>query len=75
MGDIRKTYDIDYKRKAVAMFLEEGHGYKTVVKALDINDKMVRRWVTHYEKEGIEGLKKKRGTTTWTKERQAEKAH
>lgn len=67
MGEIRKTYDIDFKRRAVGMFLEEGLGYKTVAKALGINDKMVRRWVAHYEKEGIEGLKEKRGTATGSK--------
>ncbi|WP_317957330.1 hypothetical protein [Paenibacillus chitinolyticus] len=25
---------------------------------------MVRRWVAHYEQEGIKGLEEKRGTTT-----------
>lgn len=59
MGEIRKTYDIEFKRKAVAMFLEEGLGYKTVAKTLGIDDRMVRRWVAHYEREGIEGLKEK----------------
>ncbi|WJH37253.1 helix-turn-helix domain-containing protein [Paenibacillus sp. CC-CFT747] len=34
-------------------------GYKTVAKALSINDKMVRRWVSHFEREGLEGLKEK----------------
>ncbi|MGG4108887.1 transposase [Paenibacillus lautus] len=48
MGEIRKTYDIEFKR-AVAMFLEEGLGYKTVAKTLGIDDRMVRRWVAHYE--------------------------
>lgn len=67
MGEIRKTYDIEFKRKAVAMFLEEGLGYKTVAKALGIDDRMVRRWVAHYEREGIEGLKEKRGTSTGSK--------
>ncbi|MDO7908923.1 transposase [Paenibacillus sp. JX-17] len=62
MGEIRKTYDMDFKHRAVKMFLDEGLGYKTVAKALGINDKMVRRWVAHYEREGIEGLKEKRGT-------------
>lgn len=64
MGQIRKTYDIDFKRRAVAMFLEEGLGYKTVAKELGINDRMVRRWVAHYEQEGMKGLEEKRGTAT-----------
>lgn len=34
MGEIRKTYDIEFKRKAVAMFLEEGLGYRLVAKTL-----------------------------------------
>ncbi|MFS0838410.1 transposase [Paenibacillus sp. 1P03SA] len=59
MGQIRKTYDIDFKRRAVIMFLEEGLGYKTIAKKLGINDRMVRRWVAHYEQEGMEGLKEK----------------
>ncbi|WNQ12862.1 transposase [Paenibacillus aurantius] len=64
MGEIRKTYDIEFKRRAVEMFVVEGMGYKTVAKALSINDKMVRRWVSHYEREGLEGLKEKRGTSS-----------
>jgi transposase len=74
MGEIRKTYDIEFKRKAVAMFLEEGLGYKTVAKALGIDDRMVRRWVAHYEREGIEGLKEKRGTSTGSKNGRPKKA-
>ncbi|MGW8826117.1 transposase [Paenibacillus lautus] len=74
MGEIRKTYDIEFKRKAVAMFLEEGLGYKTVAKTLGIDDRMVRRWVAHYEWEGIEGLKEKRGTSTSSKNGRPKKA-
>ena len=74
MSEIRKTYDIEFKRKAVAMFLEEGLGYKTVAKTLGIDDRMVRRWVAHYEREGIEGLKEKRGTSTGSKNGRPKKA-
>jgi|GEM_PF-551632 len=74
MGEIRKTYDIELKRKVVAMFLKEGLGYKTVAKTLGIDDRMVRRWVAHYEREGIEGLKEKRGTSTGSKNGRPKKA-
>ncbi|MFC9776175.1 transposase [Paenibacillus chitinolyticus] len=74
MGQIRKTYDIDFKRRAVIMFLEEGLGYKTVAKELGINDRMVRRWVAHYEQEGMEGLKEKRGTASGSRKGRPKKA-
>ncbi|MBG9742865.1 transposase [Paenibacillus alvei] len=64
MGEKRRTYDIDFKRRAVAMCLEEGMGSRTVAKTLGINDRMLRRWITHYERQGIEGLKEKRGRAT-----------
>lgn len=35
MGQIRKTYDIYFKRRALVMFLEEGLGYKTVARTGD----------------------------------------
>jgi transposase len=52
---------VEFKHKAVKMFIDDKMGYKTVAKALGINDKMVRRWVTHYEREGLPGLEEKRG--------------
>ncbi|MBG9735800.1 transposase [Paenibacillus alvei] len=64
MGKKRSTYDIDFKCRAVSMCLEEGMGSKTVAKTLGIDDRMLRRWITHYELEGIEGLKEKRGRAT-----------
>ncbi|QYR19144.1 transposase [Paenibacillus sp. sptzw28] len=64
MGEMRKTYDVEFKYKAVKMFLDDKMGYKTVAKALGINDKMVRRWVAHYEREGLAGLDEKRGKSS-----------
>ncbi|MBA2870902.1 transposase [Anoxybacillus calidus] len=61
MGKIRKTYDVKFKKKAVDLYLKEGMGYKTVAKELGIDHSMVRRWVKHYEQEGIQGLEEKRG--------------
>lgn len=60
MGEIQKTYNIEFKREAVAMFRI---GYKTVATALGIDNRMVRRWMAHYEREGIEGFREKRGTS------------
>jgi transposase len=61
MGKIRETYDITFKKKAVDLYLKEGMGYKTVAKELGIDHSVVRRWVKHYEAEGIKGLEEKRG--------------
>ncbi|MBP1154854.1 MULTISPECIES: transposase [unclassified Paenibacillus] len=61
MGELRKTYDVEFKHKAVKMFINDMMGYKTVAKALGINDNMVWRWVAHYEKEALAGLEEKRG--------------
>lgn len=61
MGKMRKTYDLAFKKKAVDMYLKEGMGYKTVARELDIHSRMVRRWVKHFEEEGIKGLEEKRG--------------
>ncbi|PJN54910.1 hypothetical protein PAEVO_16310 [Paenibacillus sp. GM2FR] len=35
MGEIRKTYDIEFKRKAVAMFLEEGPTEEELIMAIE----------------------------------------
>jgi transposase len=43
------------------MYKKEGMGYKTVAKKLGIDHSMVRRWVKHYENEGMKGLEEKRG--------------
>ncbi|PFX44997.1 hypothetical protein COL32_11055 [Bacillus pseudomycoides] len=51
MGKIRITYDIEFKKKAVDLYLKEGMGYKTVAKELGIDHSVVRRWVKHFEAE------------------------
>ncbi|MEC2938446.1 transposase, partial [Bacillus cereus] len=45
MGKIRVTYDIEFKKKAVNLYLKEGMGYKTVAKELGIDHSVVRRCV------------------------------
>jgi transposase len=61
MGQIRKTYDAKFKKKAVDLYLKEVMGYKAVAKELGISHSMVSRWVKRYEQEGIQGLEEKRG--------------
>ncbi|MDR7319744.1 transposase [Brevibacillus nitrificans] len=61
MGKIRKTYDAAFKKKAVDLYLKDGMGYKTVAKELGIHHSMVRRWVEHFQGEGMAGLNEKRG--------------
>ena len=37
MGEIKKTYDLAFKKKAVDLYLKEEMGYKSVAKELDID--------------------------------------
>ncbi|QPW51630.1 transposase (plasmid) [Bacillus thuringiensis] len=61
MGKIRVTYDMEFKIRALDLYMKEGMGYKTVAKELGINLSIVRRWVRHYKTEGLKGLEEKRG--------------
>ncbi|MFA4132614.1 MULTISPECIES: transposase [unclassified Brevibacillus] len=61
MGKIRRTFDAAFKKKAVDLYLRDGMGYKTVAKELGIETSVVRRWVAHYQTEGMTGLEEKRG--------------
>lgn len=61
MGDMRKTYDEKFKKKAVDLYLKKGLGYKSVAHEMRINDSLVRRWVKHFKAEGLKGLEEKRG--------------
>ncbi|WP_342438303.1 transposase [Paenibacillus sp. FSL L8-0436] len=61
MGDMRKTYDDKFKKKAVDLYLKKGLGYKSVAREMGINDSLVRRWVKHFKAEGLKGLEEKRG--------------
>ncbi|MCR8993839.1 transposase [Brevibacillus sp. 7WMA2] len=64
MGKIRKTYSKDFKLKAVQLYLSGEQGYKTLTRDLGISDpSILRGWVDHYGKEGIQGLDEKRGRT------------
>ncbi|KKB74703.1 MULTISPECIES: transposase [Bacillus] len=64
MGEIMKTYDVTFKKKAVDLHMKDGMGFKTVAKELGISKSMVARWVKYYEAEGMKGLEEKRGKAT-----------
>ncbi|MFF2018915.1 transposase [Paenibacillus sp. NPDC058177] len=61
MGEMRRTYDEKFKKKAVDLYLKKGLGYKSVAREIEIDDTLVRRWVKHFKTEGLEGLEEKRG--------------
>lgn len=53
----KKTYDGDFKRKAVELHLKERYGYKKVAKMLGIpSATSVRVWTSIYEIEGPQAL-------------------
>ncbi|WP_411830734.1 helix-turn-helix domain-containing protein, partial [Paenibacillus macquariensis] len=47
--------------QAVNLYLKKGMSYKSVGKELDIDHSLVRRWVNHFQAEGMKGLEEKRG--------------
>lgn len=56
------TYTPEFKLKAVNMYLEEGLGYNSVTKELNlISSSYIRRWVKNYQELGIQGLEERRG--------------
>ncbi|SDW47052.1 transposase [Marininema mesophilum] len=61
MGKQRKTYSVEFKQKAVNMYLRKNLGYKRIAKELEIQHSMVKRWVQRYQQEGKAGLEEKRG--------------
>jgi transposase len=56
MGSKRKTYSQEFKLKAVEMYLNDGIGYKTIARELDVEHSMVLRWVKRFRQEGLQGL-------------------
>lgn len=61
MGKIRGTYDAEFKKKAIDLYLKECMSYKTIVTELGIHHSVVSRRVKHFETENIKALKEKRG--------------
>ncbi|MGG2027692.1 transposase [Gottfriedia sp. S16(2024)] len=64
MGKIRKTYDKEFKLQAIKLYYEEGMGSNSIGKELGIGISIVKRWINHYKREGIQGLEEKRGKAT-----------
>lgn len=64
MNKKRKTYDINFKKKVIDLHFEVGMGYNAIAKELGIDKNQVRRWVKHYNAEGMKGLEEKRGKTS-----------
>ncbi|MEB9553144.1 transposase [Bacillus cereus] len=58
---MRDTYDVEFKKKAIDLYLKEGMSYKTTVEELGLHHSVVSRWVKHFESEGSKGLEEKRG--------------
>ncbi|WP_330218834.1 transposase [Brevibacillus choshinensis] len=48
MGDLRRTHSIEFKQKAVDMYLKEGKGYQTVAKELGVRHSSVQLWVKRF---------------------------
>lgn len=61
LGELRRTHSIDFKKKAVAMYLNEGKGYQTVAKELGIRHSTVQLWDKRFREEGEQGLEERRG--------------
>lgn len=61
MGKIRKTYDMNIKKKVVDLQLKDGMGYNIIAKELSIDKNQGRRCVNYFNAEGIKGLEDKRG--------------
>ncbi|MCY8205688.1 transposase [Bacillus sp. N12A5] len=66
MGKTRKTYDIHFKKKVVDLHLNDGMGYHTIAREMNIDKNQVRRWVNHFQTEGMTGLEEKRGKAKGT---------
>ncbi|WP_316099328.1 helix-turn-helix domain-containing protein [Bacillus siamensis] len=52
IGKTRKTYDIHFKKKVVDLQLNDGMGYQTIAREMNIDKYQVRRWVNHFQTEG-----------------------
>ncbi|WP_311077921.1 transposase [Paenibacillus polymyxa] len=53
MGEIRKTYNVSFKKKTVNLYLKKGIGYKNVAREMEIDASLVQRWVRRFRAEGI----------------------
>ncbi|WP_088013178.1 transposase [Gottfriedia acidiceleris] len=63
MGKIKKTYSKEIKVKAIDLYFKKDMGIRSIAKELGIGFATIQRWITHYKREGIQGLDEKRGTS------------
>ncbi|WP_242292480.1 helix-turn-helix domain-containing protein [Bacillus cereus group sp. BfR-BA-01441] len=63
MGKIRRTISINFKMKAIELYLHRGIG-----KELGIIYPVIDRWIKKYKNEGILDLQEKRGKSRQTNE-------
>ncbi|RAN30489.1 transposase [Geobacillus sp. A8] len=55
---------MEFKWRAVQMYIEEGWGYKRICQELGIPcTKTIRLWVKRYHEHGRKGLEERRGTS------------
>ncbi|MDM5185970.1 helix-turn-helix domain-containing protein [Bacillus sp. DX4.1] len=66
MGKIRRTFSIDFKMKAIEMYLHRGMGSKLIGRELGVTYSVIDRWIKNYNSEGILGLQEKRGRSRQT---------
>ncbi|KJD43158.1 transposase [Paenibacillus terrae] len=66
MGKIKKTYSQEFKLEIVKMYLEEGKTSYQLSKNLNLDAKMIRRWVHAFREEGITVLSERRGSKIGT---------
>jgi transposase len=63
MGKIRKTYSKEFKLNVIDKYVNNHMGSTSIAKELGISQSIVQRWISHYKKEGFQGLDEKRGKT------------
>ncbi|EOO71562.1 transposase [Bacillus mycoides] len=68
MGKIRRTFSIDFKMKAIELYLHRGIGSELIGKELGVTYSVIDRWIKKYKNEGILGLQEKRGRSRQTNE-------
>lgn len=61
-GGTNKQYTLEQKEEAVRMYIEEHLSPSQIEKINGITHKNIERWISIYQKEGIEGLKAKKKT-------------
>ncbi|MBJ8030648.1 helix-turn-helix domain-containing protein [Bacillus cereus group sp. N21] len=71
MGKIGRTFSIDFKMKAIEMYLHRGTGSKLIGRELGVTYSVIDRWIKNYNNEGILGQQEKRGKSRKTRQTNA----